>query len=76
MPKKLIEKLISEHFRGVLNEMANRIKVLDKIPDVDWAARQSTLAFHRKRLPDFSREMTSKFLTSSFSRNWLIKVFS
>ena len=66
MPKELIEKLTSEHFKGVLNEMMNRIKVLDKIPDVDWAARQSTLAFHRKRLSNFSREMTGKFLTSSF----------
>ena len=66
MPKELIEKLTSEHFKGVLNEMMNRIKVLDKIPDVDWAARQSTLAFHRKRLSNFSREMTDKFLTSSF----------
>ncbi|MCD6242535.1 hypothetical protein J7K06_02455 [Candidatus Bathyarchaeota archaeon] len=66
MPKELIEKLTSEHFKGVLNEMVNRIKVLDKIPDVDWAARQSTLAFHRKRLSNFSREMTGKFLTSSF----------
>lgn len=66
MPKELIEKLTSEHFKGVLNEMMNRIKVLDKIPDVDWAARQSTLTFHRKRLSNFSREMTGKFLTSSF----------
>jgi len=66
MPKELIEKLTSEHFKGVLNEMMNRIKVLDKIPDVDWAARQSTLVFHRKRLSNFSREMTGKFLTSSF----------
>jgi len=66
MPKELIEKLTSKHFKGVLNEMVNRIKVLDKIPDVDWAARQSTLAFHRKRLSNFSREMTDKFLTSSF----------
>ena len=66
MPKELIEKLTSEHFKGVLNEMMNRIKVLDKIPDVDWAARQSTLAFHRKRLSNFSREMTGKFLTPLF----------
>ena len=76
MPKELIEKLTSEHFKGVLNEMMNRIKVLDKIPDVDWAARQSTLAFHRKRLSDFSREMTGKFLTSSFFKKLVDRRFS
>jgi len=76
LPKVLVRKIMSEHFKRVLNKMMNHIKVLDQIPNVDWAARQSTLVFHRKRLSKFSHEMMSEFLTLPFFRKLTDRRFS
>jgi len=76
LPEELIKKIKSKCFKERLDKMRERIKILERIPSVDWAARPSTLAFHRERLSKFSYEMISKLLTPSFFRKLTDRRFS